>query len=75
MLELAPAELDEDLFAKYGVEEGGEEQFRKEVGENMARELKNAIQGKLKQQVMDSIAGSAPVTGSAQGAGGSGDRL
>jgi len=55
VLELAPAELDEDLFAKYGVEEGGEDQFRKEVGENMARELKNAIQGKLKQQVMDSM--------------------
>ena len=55
VLELVPAALDEDLFAKYGVEEGGEEQFRKEVGENMARELKNAIQGKLKQQVMDSM--------------------
>jgi trigger factor len=55
VLELVPAELDEDLFAKYGVEEGGQEQFRMEVGENMARELKNAIQGKLKQQVMDSM--------------------
>jgi trigger factor len=55
VLELVPAELDEDLFANYGVEEGGEDQFRKEVGENMARELKNAIQGKLKQQVMDSM--------------------
>ena len=55
VLELAPAALDEELFAKYGVEEGGEEQFRKEVSENMARELKNAIQGKLKQQVMDAV--------------------
>ena len=33
-LQLAP--LDEELFASYGVEEGGEEQFRKEVAENMA---------------------------------------
>ena len=55
VLELAPAALDDELFAKYGVEEGGEEQFRKEVGENMARELKNAVQNKLKQQVMDAI--------------------
>ena len=55
VLELAPAALDDELFAKYGVEEGGEEQFRKEVSENMARELKNAIQGKLKQQVMDAV--------------------
>ena len=55
VLELVPAALDEALFAQYGVEDGGEEQFRKEVGENMARELKNAIQGKLKQQVMDAV--------------------
>jgi trigger factor len=44
------------LFAKYGVEEGGLETFRSEVRENMARELKNAIQGKVKQQVMDAVA-------------------
>jgi trigger factor len=53
--EMAPAPLDEELFSKYGVEDGGEEQFRKEVGENMARELKNAIQARLKQQVMDAV--------------------
>jgi trigger factor len=55
VLELVPAGLDEELFSQYGVEEGGEEQFRKEVAENMARELKNAVQGKLKQQVMDAV--------------------
>ncbi|MEH6588407.1 MAG: trigger factor [Halioglobus sp.] len=53
--EMIPAELNEELFAQYGVEEGGEEQFRKEVAENMARELKNAIQAKVKQQVMDAV--------------------
>jgi len=53
--EMVPAALDEELFAKYGVEEGGEEQFRKEVAENMARELKNAVEGKVKQQVMDAV--------------------
>ena len=51
--QLAP--LDEKLFASYGVEEGGEAQFRKEVAENMARELKNAVQAKVKQQVMDAV--------------------
>lgn len=55
VLELVPAELDEELFAKYGVEEGGEEQFREQVAENMSRELKNAVAGKLKQQVMDAV--------------------
>ncbi|PLW68907.1 trigger factor [Pseudohalioglobus lutimaris] len=53
--EMVPAAMDEELFSKYGVEEGGEEQFRKEVGENMARELKNAVEGKVKQQVMDAV--------------------
>ncbi len=53
--ELVPAELDEELFKQYGVEEGGLEQFRKEVGENMARELKNAIQARVKQQVMNAV--------------------
>ncbi len=53
--EMVPAELGEELFAKYGVEEGGLETFRKEVRHNMARELKNAVQGKVKQQVMDHL--------------------
>jgi trigger factor len=49
------AELDAELFSSYGVEEGGEEQFRKEIEENMTRELKNAVRGRVKQQVMDGI--------------------
>jgi trigger factor len=53
--ELVLAPIDEELFAKYGVEAGGEEQFRKDVAANMARELKNAVQAKLKQQVMDAV--------------------
>ena len=53
--EMQPAPLDESLFASYGVEEGGEEQFRKEVAENMGRELRNAVQARVKQQVMDAV--------------------
>lgn len=52
---LTPAPVDEELFKLYGVEEGGEEQFRKEVAENMSRELKNAVNNKVKQQVMDAV--------------------
>jgi trigger factor len=54
--ELVPAPLDEALFAKYGVEEGGLDKFRSEVRQNMERELKNAVQAKVKQQVMDAVA-------------------
>lgn len=54
--EMVPAELNEELFAKYGVEEGDLDAFRVEIKQNMARELKNAVEGKVKQQVMDSLA-------------------
>ena len=49
------AELDAELFTKYGVEDGDVDKFREEIGENMGRELKNAIQADLKQQVMDAV--------------------
>lgn len=50
---LAP--MDEELFKQYGVEEGGEEQFREEIAANMKRELANAVKKKVKQQVMDAV--------------------
>ncbi len=50
---LAP--LDDELYAKYGVEEGGEEKFREEISQNMNRELDNAVKNTVKQQVMDAI--------------------
>ena len=53
VLELAP--LDEELFTSYGVEEGGEPVFRDEVRKNMERELRNAVQSHVKNQVMDGI--------------------
>lgn len=49
------AELNEELFAKYGVADGGEDKFRADVKENMARELANAAKAKVKNQVMDGI--------------------
>ena len=52
---LSPAELNEELFAKYGVEEGGLDEFRTQVRQNMARELKNAVDSKVKEQVMEAV--------------------
>jgi trigger factor len=48
-------ELNDEFFEKFGVKEGGEEQFRKDVSENMQRELSNAIKTKVKNQVMDAM--------------------
>ena len=52
-LELAP--VDEALFAQYGLAEGTEEDFRAEVKQNMERELRNAVEASVKNQVMDAI--------------------
>ncbi|MDB6062132.1 MAG: trigger factor [Verrucomicrobiaceae bacterium] len=49
------AELDDEFFTKFGVKSNDETQFRKEVAENMARELKNATKNKIKTQVMDGV--------------------
>lgn len=52
------AELNEELFEKFGVTEGGEEKFRADVAGNMQRELANAAKAKLKNQVMDALVGA-----------------
>ena len=52
-LELAP--VDAALFAQYGLQEGTEEEFRAEVKQNMERELRNAIDASVKNQVMDAV--------------------
>jgi trigger factor len=52
---LEPAPLDETLFASYGVEGNDEAAFRKEVAENMERELRNAVEASVKKQVMDAL--------------------
>ena len=53
--EQKPAALDDELFGRFGVKEGGLEQFRKDVAENMNRELRNATRNKIKNQVMDGL--------------------
>ena len=48
-------ELDEEFFARFGIQEEGLEGFRGEVSRNMTRELRQAIKGKVKNQVMDGL--------------------
>jgi trigger factor len=54
-------ELNKEFFVKFGVEKGGEKQFRKEVRANMDRELANALKAKVKTQVMDALLASHTV--------------
>ncbi len=52
---------DEDFFQQYGVAEGGVDGFRDEVRGNMEKELEQAINNRLKAQVMDGLLASNQV--------------
>lgn len=53
--------LDDEFCKSYGVEEGGIERLRQEVEDNMRRELADAVQARLKKQVMDALLAANPV--------------
>ena len=54
-------ELNEEFCTAYGVFEGGVEQLRKEIEDNMRRELTETIRGRLKQQALDKLLAANPV--------------
>jgi trigger factor len=54
-------DLDDEFCREYGVVDGGIEQLRKEVRENMERELADNVRARLKQQLLDGLLKSNPV--------------
>ena len=54
-------ELDDEFCKAYGVEEGGIEQLREEVEENMRRELADAVRARMKKQVLDGLLAANPL--------------
>lgn len=50
-------EVDAEFMKGFGVDDGEMDAFRAAVRKNMERELKNAVSGKVKEQVMDALAG------------------
>jgi trigger factor len=54
-------ELDDDFYKEFGVEDGGMEAFRVEVQNNMEKELKAAVENRVKTQVMDGLIKVTPV--------------
>ena len=54
-------ELNDEFFEQFDVKEGGVEAFRKEVTNNMKRELDSAIKAKVKDQVMDGLSANNEV--------------
>jgi len=55
------AELNEEFFSKFGLEEKTEDAFRVEVRKNMDRELKQALKMKLKDQVFSQLLEVNPI--------------
>ena len=49
-------EIDEEFIKRFGIDDGTMESFRANILENMQRELSNAINTKVKTQVMDQLA-------------------
>lgn len=54
-------ELNEEFFSQFGVTEGGEEAFRKEVRKNMGAQLKQAIRNATKQAVFEALMKANPI--------------
>ena len=54
-------ELDDEFCREYGVTEGGIEQLRSEVKENMQRELEQNLRARVKQQLLDGLLDANPV--------------
>ncbi|WP_258240099.1 trigger factor [Pseudidiomarina homiensis] len=48
-------EVDDEFVALFGVKEGGIDALKAEVRKNMERELKNTVQGKVKEQVLKGL--------------------
>lgn len=53
--------LDEEFCREYGVAEGGMEQLRSEVADNMRRELETSVRARLRQQLLDKLLEANPV--------------
>ncbi|GEN24618.1 trigger factor [Halomonas cupida] len=48
-------EVDDEFISKFGVEDGDAEAFRAEIRKNMTREATQAIENRVKQQVLEAL--------------------
>ncbi len=48
-------EVDEEFIQSFGVKEGGVDALRKEIRENMERELRDTIQARMRNDAMDAL--------------------
>jgi trigger factor len=62
VLESVPADLDEEFFKQFGVEEGGLQGFKDQVKQQMERDLESLLHNRLRDSVMDALVEANPVT-------------
>jgi trigger factor len=48
-------EVDAEFIERFGVEDGDQEKFRAEIKKNMTREASQAVDNRVKQQVLDAL--------------------
>lgn len=53
--------VDADFIKTYGIEDGDVDRFRADIRANMGREMKQRIDAKVKQQVMDALLDANPI--------------
>jgi len=54
-------EINDEFCLAFGVAEGGVEQLRREVEDNMRRELESTIKGRLKNQLFEGVLAANPI--------------
>ena len=55
VLESVPADLDEEFFKKFGIEEGGIDVFKDQVKEQMERDVEMTLRNRLRDAVMEAL--------------------
>lgn len=61
VLEPVLPEMDDEFFKNFGVTDGGEEAFKKEVMAHMEKEAEGAIRNRLRDEVMDKLHKANPL--------------
>src|SRR5882672_3428227 len=59
--EATPPDLDEAFFKSFGIEEGGLDALRRDVAENMERELATVVRARVKTQLLNRLHDANPV--------------
>ncbi|MCP1326522.1 trigger factor, partial [Halomonas sp. 707D4] len=55
-------EVDQSFFERFGIEDGDEAKFRAEIKKNMTREASQAVDNRVKQQVLDALKKANEIT-------------